>query len=148
MQPSVIFLSSHRIFSSVMPSFAFVAAEYLNPRHHRLPLNDNCESMNRYSLDRIIGFLVSQSTLVPVFSTSHLRTYVHIESSVIVDILLPICRSNTDYPKARICKPFKEPRNRFQGSTSASLCSLAGWYDNHIPAKFLAPTDCFKADAE
>ena len=27
---------------------------------------------------------------------------------------------------------FKEPRNRFQGINSASLCSLAGRYDNPI----------------
>jgi hypothetical protein len=30
-------------------------------------------------------------------------------------------------------------RNRFQGIDSASLCSLAGHYDNHIPTRFLAP---------
>jgi hypothetical protein len=27
---------------------------------------------------------------------------------------------------------FKEPKNRFQGTNSARLCSLAGWYDNSI----------------
>jgi hypothetical protein len=37
-----------------------------------------------------------------------------------------------------------EPRNRFQGINSASLCSLAGWYDNPIPTRFLAPIDCLK----
>ncbi len=30
--------------------------------------------------------------------------------------------------RARICKYFKKPRNRFQGIDSASLCSLAGRY--------------------
>jgi hypothetical protein len=30
-------------------------------------------------------------------------------------------------------------RNRFQGMNSASLCSLAGRYDNPIPPRFLAP---------
>ncbi len=34
---------------------------------------------------------------------------------------------------------FKEPRNRFQGIDSASLCSLAGRHDNPIPTRFLAP---------
>jgi hypothetical protein len=34
---------------------------------------------------------------------------------------------------------FKEPRNLFQGLNSASLCSLAGRYDNPIPTRFLAP---------
>jgi hypothetical protein len=34
---------------------------------------------------------------------------------------------------------FKEPKNRFQGINSASLCSLADWYDNPIPNRFLAP---------
>ncbi len=45
---------------------------------------------------------------------------------------------------------FMEPRNRFQGMNSASLCSLAGrygaslfhGYDNPIPPWFLAPMDC------
>ncbi len=40
-----------------------------------------------------------------------------------------------------------EPRNRFQGMNSASLCSLAGRYDNPIPTRFLAPMDCFKIPA-
>ncbi len=34
---------------------------------------------------------------------------------------------------------FMEPRNRFQGMNSASLCSLAGRYDNPIPTRILAP---------
>ncbi len=37
-----------------------------------------------------------------------------------------------------------EPRNRFQGIDSASLCSLAGWYDNPLPPQFLAPFDSLK----
>ena len=37
-----------------------------------------------------------------------------------------------------------EPRNRFQGMNSVSLCSLAGRYDNPIPTRFLAPMDCLK----
>jgi hypothetical protein len=40
-----------------------------------------------------------------------------------------------------------EPRNRFQGMNSASLCSLAGRYDNPIPPRFLAPIDCLKIPA-
>ncbi len=40
-----------------------------------------------------------------------------------------------------------EPRNRFQGMNSASLCSLAGRYDNPIPTRFLAPLDCLKIPA-
>jgi hypothetical protein len=44
-------------------------------------------------------------------------------------------------------KTFMEPRNRFQGIDSASLCSLAGRYDNPIPTRFLAPTDCLKIPA-
>ncbi len=38
-------------------------------------------------------------------------------------------------------------RNRFQGIDSASLCSLAGQYDNPIPTRFLAPIDCYKIPA-
>ncbi len=40
-----------------------------------------------------------------------------------------------------------EPKNRFQGKNSASLCSLAGRYDNPIPTQFLAPIDCSKIPA-
>jgi hypothetical protein len=40
-----------------------------------------------------------------------------------------------------------EPRNRFQGMNSASLCSLAGRYDNPIPPRFLAPIDSLKIPA-
>jgi hypothetical protein len=42
---------------------------------------------------------------------------------------------------------FKEPKNRFQGNNSASLCSLAGRYYNPISTRFLAPTDCLKIPA-
>jgi hypothetical protein len=45
-------------------------------------------------------------------------------------------------------KTFMEPRNRFQGMNSASLCSLAGrYYDNPIPSRFLVPIDCIKIPA-
>jgi hypothetical protein len=43
---------------------------------------------------------------------------------------------------------FKEPRNQFQGVDSASLCSLAGRYDNPIPTRFLNPIDCPKIAAQ
>ncbi len=42
----------------------------------------------------------------------------------------------------------KEPRNRFQGINSASLCSVTGRYDNPIPTRFLAPINCFKILAQ
>ncbi len=42
---------------------------------------------------------------------------------------------------------FKEPRNRRKGNDSASLCSLAGRYDNPVPTRFLAPVDCSKIPA-
>jgi hypothetical protein len=38
-------------------------------------------------------------------------------------------------------------RNRFQGINSASLCSLAGRYDNPLPLRFLAPIDSLKIPA-
>ncbi len=41
-----------------------------------------------------------------------------------------------------------EPRNRFQGMNSASLCSLAGLYDSPIPPRFLAPVDSLKIPAQ
>jgi hypothetical protein len=42
---------------------------------------------------------------------------------------------------------FIEPGNRIQGMNSASLCSLAGRYDNPIPPQFLSPIDCLKIPA-
>jgi hypothetical protein len=36
-------------------------------------------------------------------------------------------------------KTFKEPKNRFQGTRSARLWSLAGRYGNSIPTQFLTP---------
>jgi hypothetical protein len=39
------------------------------------------------------------------------------------------------------------PRNRFQGMNSATLCSLAGRYDNPIPPRCLAPIDSLKIPA-
>ncbi len=55
-------------------------------------------------------------------------------------------------PSTRTAEPvfstFMEPRNRFQGMNSASLCSVAGRYDNPIPTRFLAPIDCLKIPAQ
>ncbi len=42
---------------------------------------------------------------------------------------------------------FKGAQDRFQGIDSASLCSLAGRYDNPIPTRFLVPIDCSKIPA-
>ncbi len=47
-----------------------------------------------------------------------------------------------------ILNVFMESRSRFQGMNSASLCSLAGRYDNPIPTRFLAPIDCLKIPAQ
>ncbi len=41
----------------------------------------------------------------------------------------------------------KEPRNRYQGTNAARLCSLAGRYDNPSPTRFLATADCLKISA-
>jgi hypothetical protein len=40
-----------------------------------------------------------------------------------------------------------EPRNRFSGINSASLCSLAGRYDIPLPTRCLAPIDFLKMPA-
>jgi hypothetical protein len=40
-----------------------------------------------------------------------------------------------------------KPGNRLQEISSASLCSLAGRYDNPILPRFLAPIDCLKIPA-
>jgi hypothetical protein len=44
--------------------------------------------------------------------------------------------------RARIFKVLRSPR-----TNSASICSLAGRYDNPIPTRFLAPLDCLKIPA-
>ncbi len=59
---------------------------------------------------------------------------------------------NTGHSRLRaVLSPYflklMEPRNRFQRMNSASLCSLAGWYDNPIPPRFLAPIDSLKIPA-
>ncbi len=41
-----------------------------------------------------------------------------------------------------------EPRNQCQGINSASLCILAGRYDNPIPTRCLAPIDFLKIPAQ
>ncbi len=45
----------------------------------------------------------------------------------------------------RYFSTLKEPRNRFHGINSASLCSLGGRYDNPIPTRFLVPVNCSKS---
>ncbi len=52
-----------------------------------------------------------------------------------------------DSSGGRILQLFKDPKNRFQGINSASLCSLAVRYVNPIPTRFLAPIDCLKIPA-
>jgi hypothetical protein len=42
---------------------------------------------------------------------------------------------------------FKEPKNRFQGTNSARLCSQAVRLENPIPTRFLAPVDYLKIPA-
>jgi hypothetical protein len=42
---------------------------------------------------------------------------------------------------------FKDPKNRFQETNSAMLCSPADRCDNSIPTRFLAPIDCLKIPA-
>ncbi len=49
--------------------------------------------------------------------------------------------------RARIFKLLGSPGIESKGNDSASLCSLAGRYDNPIPTQFLAPIDCSKIPA-
>jgi hypothetical protein len=51
---------------------------------------------------------------------------------------------NSDYEFLNV----KEHKNRFRGTNSARLCSLAGRYDNPIPTQFLAPKDYLKIPAQ
>jgi hypothetical protein len=41
-----------------------------------------------------------------------------------------------------------EPKNRFQGTNSVRLCSLAVRYNNPIPTRLLALIDCLKIPAQ
>jgi hypothetical protein len=50
-------------------------------------------------------------------------------------------------PRARICKRLRSPGIEFQGFDFASLCSLAGRYDNPIPTRFLTLIDYTKIPA-
>jgi hypothetical protein len=56
-----------------------------------------------------------------------------------------LCIAGTCSPtlvsRALIFKLLRSPR------IDSSLCSLAGWYDNSIPTRFLAPEDCLKIHA-
>jgi hypothetical protein len=52
------------------------------------------------------------------------------------------------YDQSPNFKTFMDPKNRFQGTNSASLCGLAGRYDNPIPTRFLTPIDCLKISAQ
>jgi hypothetical protein len=62
-----------------------------------------------------------------------------------------VCANTTCIVNVHVLSPyflrFMEPRNRFQGINSASLCSLAGRYDNPIPTWFLDPIDRLKIPA-
>ncbi len=50
--------------------------------------------------------------------------------------------------QSRYFYTFKELRNIFHGIDSASLCSLAGRYDNPVPSRFLGPIDWSKMPAQ
>ncbi len=50
-------------------------------------------------------------------------------------------------PRAGIFKPLRSPGIDSKEIDTASLCSLAGLYDNPIPTRFLAPSDCTKIPA-
>jgi hypothetical protein len=52
-----------------------------------------------------------------------------------------------DQPIFSLVTTFKEPKDRFQGTNSVRLCSLAVRYDNPISTRFLAPIDCLKIPA-
>ncbi len=56
--------------------------------------------------------------------------------------------SNSLHRRARSFKHFRSPGNRFQIINSASLCSLAGRYDNPVPTLFLALMERLKIPAQ
>ncbi len=55
---------------------------------------------------------------------------------------------NINYLWDGIFKLLRSPWIKLKGIDFASLCSLAGRYDNPIPTQFLAPIDCYKIPAQ
>jgi len=66
----------------------------------------------------------------------------HASNQILMNTVSPYRKAVS---RARIFKRLGGP---FQGMNSASLCSLAGQYDNPIPTRFLAPIDCLKIPAQ
>ncbi len=49
----------------------------------------------------------------------------------------------------RVAVPARQAGNRFLGSIKGlKIRALAGWYDNPIPSRFLAPIDCLNISAQ
>ncbi len=78
---------------------------------------------------------------LPVF----LRSLVCLFRSLLPVFFAPPLLSFT--PKDGIFNQESIPRSHFQGIDSASLCGLAGRYDNPISTRFVAPIDCLKIPA-
>ncbi len=76
------------------------------------------------------------STSIRRIPSGHFLSFTYLSSTV---VFKSFCDSRDG-----IIKIFKEPRDRFQGIDSASLCSLASLHDNPIPTLFLAHIDCYK----
>jgi hypothetical protein len=74
----------------------------------------------------------------PTASTTIVQCTLYISISLFcyISASLPSCVQSPNFLTS------KEPRNRSHGINSASLCILAGRYDNPIPTRFLAPIDC------
>ncbi len=66
---------------------------------------------------------------------------------MVSSVVTPRDTLNTTEAEEQEFLTFMEPRNRFQGVNSASLCGLAGRYDNPIPTRLQPPIECLKIPA-
>ncbi len=104
------------------------------------------------NFENMFNFLTKLTWLQNIFMLRHaMQSTFYQTSFIFADHFFLQNLTNTYSYVTRNCRYFKtsmEPRNRFQGIDSASLCSLAGRYENPFPTWFLAPIDCSKIPAQ
>ncbi len=80
--------------------------------------------------------------LKSLYSIDHILYHISMYSSS--PCPSPLARSTPEATQSPNFYTFKEPRNRFQGINSASLCSLAGRYDYSYSYSIPSPHRQFK----
>jgi hypothetical protein len=138
-------------------------------------INMETKERRKFGINCIMYGCLSAFPLFQHKSSEHTRPtcqYADLQNAVMVrDGILKLLRSpgidlKESIPptyvacRARICKPFKKPRNRFPAWRNRSLGidsrlhkrlkirALAGRFDNPIPTRFLALIECSKIPAQ